>query len=586
MNRQFGVENRFAVWKEYRSPVSDRYSQEDWAALEDGKLSKDQLEWADLVLIHAWHTPDLTQWLGAERGKHRYVFWHHVSGQAAPFRLTEATLACGMAHLACNDYTYTQLPAFLDARRRGRGFLLYDTFDLARFERKEWRPSAEGNLRVGYLGHLDVIKRHPRLAEMFLEARLDGAHFELGGIGNDAPLRHSVAAANRSEDFSWLGFLEDVSDFFSRIDVFAYPLRHDSYAGSELVVQEAMWCGVPVVALPAGGLTGLLRHGETAWVASNEDEFVEGLETLARSAELRDRLGRAGAAWVEQSMGSERMAERFMGIAKRWLSEPKRHLWPKGTPPELESPLESFFWYGGVAEGVWRELSNLSEETKEIPDDALEATASDMVPPMVAMYSEHYPECLEFALMRGFSGSWRAAEPALRCLLSQGAIRKRVLSQLARVSDRLDADVSWFYLIGRRLSDATKRVDEPLGGISVDWLCKLIIGQDWVSTTVEAQAGRKLALWGGGLLGQRSFEALGSAGASVDVVLDKNPQAARSRFGPEVEVVSSTEFHGLFGSHFILLTTQYYREVEPLLREAGFLWERDYVHHPEAWQHV
>jgi glycosyltransferase involved in cell wall biosynthesis len=67
-----------------------------------------------------------------------------------------------------------------------------------------------------------------------------------------------------------------------------------------LKVIQYLAAGLPVVANPVGIHRELVRHGVTGFLADTPAEWTDALRRLGRDAELRQRLGRAGRALVEQ----------------------------------------------------------------------------------------------------------------------------------------------------------------------------------------------------------------------------------------------------------------------------------------------
>ena len=108
--------------------------------------------------------------------------------------------------------------------------------------------------------------------------------------------------------------------------MFGYPVIHGS---AELVVQEAMYAGVPPVVFAGTGAAALVTHGMTGLVVQTEDEYVSAIETLHRDEVERRRLGVAAAAYARVTFGAERTAARFETVYDRLMSHPKRsRIWP------------------------------------------------------------------------------------------------------------------------------------------------------------------------------------------------------------------------------------------------------------------
>ena len=80
-----------------------------------------------------------------------------------------------------------------------------------------------------------------------------------------------------------------------------------------LKVLQYMAAGLPVVANPVGVHAGLIRHGETGFLAETPAEWVSAIRTLAGDADLRRRMGALGRRRVENefsvTVGGRRWSE-------------------------------------------------------------------------------------------------------------------------------------------------------------------------------------------------------------------------------------------------------------------------------------
>jgi glycosyltransferase involved in cell wall biosynthesis len=77
-----------------------------------------------------------------------------------------------------------------------------------------------------------------------------------------------------------------------------------------------MGLGVATVCSPVGVNSSIIRDGENGMLAATEDEWVEKLRRLLRDAPLRERLGRAGRATVEETYSAAVQAPRVYEILK------------------------------------------------------------------------------------------------------------------------------------------------------------------------------------------------------------------------------------------------------------------------------
>jgi glycosyltransferase involved in cell wall biosynthesis len=81
-----------------------------------------------------------------------------------------------------------------------------------------------------------------------------------------------------------------------------------------LKVLQYMAAGLPVVANPVGVHLGLVRHGETGFLAETTAQWIAAVRILAANPGLRARMGRAGRALVEREYSVACGAEAWLGI--------------------------------------------------------------------------------------------------------------------------------------------------------------------------------------------------------------------------------------------------------------------------------
>jgi N-acetyl-alpha-D-glucosaminyl L-malate synthase BshA len=122
-------------------------------------------------------------------------------------------------------------------------------------------------------------------------------------------------------DVQFLGKIETVAPLLARADLFLLPSRSESFGLSAL---EALASGVPVVGSRAGGLTEVIRDGETGVLCAVGD--VDGMaEAAVRILQDRDRwramsetaAADARARFAQDAVVSqyERLYERAVGAA-------------------------------------------------------------------------------------------------------------------------------------------------------------------------------------------------------------------------------------------------------------------------------
>jgi glycosyltransferase involved in cell wall biosynthesis len=111
-------------------------------------------------------------------------------------------------------------------------------------------------------------------------------------------------------------------DDLSVIDIGVMPLPDDAWSKGKcgLKALQFMALGIPTICSPVGVNTDIIQDDQNGFIAATEDEWVEKLSRLIRSAQLRDRLGQAGRETVEQKYSAKTQAPRVFEIFKSVLS--------------------------------------------------------------------------------------------------------------------------------------------------------------------------------------------------------------------------------------------------------------------------
>jgi len=113
--------------------------------------------------------------------------------------------------------------------------------------------------------------------------------------------------------------LEDLSG----IDIGMMPLPDDRWSKGKcgLKALQFMAIGIPTICSPVGVNTDIIQDDRNGFIAATEDEWVEKLTRLLRSAELRQRLGHAGRVTVEEKYSAITQTPRVYEIFKSVLRD-------------------------------------------------------------------------------------------------------------------------------------------------------------------------------------------------------------------------------------------------------------------------
>lgn len=167
-----------------------------------------------------------------------------------------------------------------------------------------------GELSNAHKGQLYLIQAARRIQKEAPEVQL----LLIGHGEDEAFLRKEAEGMNNVE---FVGFVDNVGDYLSVLDVFTYPSLHE---GMGSAILDAMDFGLPVVATDVDGIPDVVEQGVTGLLVppSDPEPLAEALLRTFREEGLRRSLGRAGKERAER-FSPEEMAERYIELYQPFL---------------------------------------------------------------------------------------------------------------------------------------------------------------------------------------------------------------------------------------------------------------------------
>lgn len=155
-----------------------------------------------------------------------------------------------------------------------------------------------------FVGRLDPFKGPDMLlraaAMMEEETQIVLAGGKLHGDNDLQQLRELAAELGISQRVRFMGARpqQELPTLYSAADVTVVPSYHESFG---LVAVESLACGTPVVATRAGGLTTVVKHGETGYLVPRcPGFFAERLDALLRDTEVWEQMHTSARSSVLQ----------------------------------------------------------------------------------------------------------------------------------------------------------------------------------------------------------------------------------------------------------------------------------------------
>ena len=182
------------------------------------------------------------------------------------------------------------------------------------------------NWLLGTVGRLQSVKNQPLLIRAFVRLLQDhpeaAIRMRLVVVG-EGPLRAEIetllANANVSH-LAWLaGARDDVADVLRMLNCFVLPSQAE---GTSCTLQEAMACGLPVVATAVGGTPDILKHGESGFLVDSDDEaaMANAIWALYTDKAKTLRLAQTARDWALQNFGLDAMVHSYETLFSGRLS--------------------------------------------------------------------------------------------------------------------------------------------------------------------------------------------------------------------------------------------------------------------------
>jgi glycosyltransferase involved in cell wall biosynthesis len=183
-------------------------------------------------------------------------------------------------------------------------------------------------MRIGTVARLVPVKDLPLLLDVAALLRKSHPGLEVvvvGGGSELANLQTKAARLDLASGVRFVGRVDQVAPFLADMDV--YLLTSVFEGGVPLSLLEAMADGLPVVATAVGGVPEGVVDGVTGYLVKRTGshgaiaaQLAERTATLLDDADLRARMGAAGATRARNEFSVERSAAQHLRLYERCLT--------------------------------------------------------------------------------------------------------------------------------------------------------------------------------------------------------------------------------------------------------------------------
>ena len=282
---------------------------------------------AELVVVQYWNSPvyfqfftKLAQW----DIPNRYLLHVRVLGSTPPQILPPKFLALFTGILLTNPKLQEQHPQLGVPMLNVWGIGLH----LPPME-LEQREKDLSELKLIHAGTINRFKLHPRFLELHDELEIP---FSLNIYGVEAD--SLVYYGNKPIFLN--GFKAEVWNEFDQFHFLAYPQNALSYGSSDLVIQEAMWRGLPPILIQGTGLDAFLEHGSNCLLAKDEKDYQNLLEFSLANTEDMKALGQRCHQFAKTHFHPNIQAAKVFTAYRQWMElPPKPFIFPYSEVSEF-----------------------------------------------------------------------------------------------------------------------------------------------------------------------------------------------------------------------------------------------------------
>jgi glycosyltransferase involved in cell wall biosynthesis len=180
-----------------------------------------------------------------------------------------------------------------------------------------------GSLKCAFIGRVTQIKRPDRFLDVVSEIESRGLDVEFF-IAGDGELLENCSARIATEDLpvKVLGWQSNIEKVLSAADIVVLTSDNE---GTPLSLIQAGMARLPVVSTRVGSVPEVVLDGVTGIITNLDvQEIADALEKLAKSAELRARMGVAAQEFTLSNFGVDRLVHDHEQLYRKLLANRAR----------------------------------------------------------------------------------------------------------------------------------------------------------------------------------------------------------------------------------------------------------------------
>jgi glycosyltransferase involved in cell wall biosynthesis len=172
------------------------------------------------------------------------------------------------------------------------------------------RLTEEKNVEFLFRSVIKVLKNNPN------------TKFLVSGDGYLVPkLKKMVSENNLVNKVFFEGIVKhkELKNYYSAGDIFVYASKSETQG---MIVSEAMYCGLPIVAIKATGIESLVENNQNGFlVQESEEEFSEAVQKLIDNPELRKNFGDMSKKLAQEKYTDKICTQNLLNVYQKLISK-------------------------------------------------------------------------------------------------------------------------------------------------------------------------------------------------------------------------------------------------------------------------
>jgi glycosyltransferase involved in cell wall biosynthesis len=156
------------------------------------------------------------------------------------------------------------------------------------------------------------------------EARKTEPRIKLWLLGEPSKSVIKYVTQGRESWIKLLGYIPslDILNYISNFDIAVYPRTKPDLVRFRVKIAQYMACGVPIVATNVEeGPSIILKEVRCGIICDSQEDFANTLVNLAKSAEIRLELGKAGQKYARENLDWPILTQRYTQIFNQLCKE-------------------------------------------------------------------------------------------------------------------------------------------------------------------------------------------------------------------------------------------------------------------------